>query len=189
MRLLKQTSIKQRLTFIIMSISGVSVLLTTFLISIIGVNELRSNAINQLHNAALVAGKSNEASLFFDDYNNIKDSLNGFSANPDVLQLCLYDAQSSIGETINKQVGRYTKNDVAVLKDCPQDMAEQTLVSAQSIALMRPVVSDGALIGYVYMESAWGGIDHYIEQQIMLAVVAYCASMLAAYLLMKRVRD
>jgi signal transduction histidine kinase len=183
MRLLKQTSIKQRLTLIIMSTSGVSVLLTALLISFIGVDLMRGNLIKEMDGLASIAGKSNDAALFFDDYNNVRDNLNGFGAKHSIVQVCLYDAQSSIGETINSKVGHYLRDEVTGTKNCPEDITERTFINDSIVGLMRPVVSDGATIGYIYVESTLDEIQLYIQKQVSIALLVGALALLVSYFL------
>src|SRR5690348_11177967 len=93
MPLLRNTSIKRRLTRLIMIISFVSVILTTLAISIIGVYTLRNNIIKELNVSASLVGDRNTAALLFNDAPLAENNLNVFSVNPSIVQACLYNQQ------------------------------------------------------------------------------------------------
>lgn len=85
MLLLRNSSIKQRLTYIIMSISFISVLLTTLAISVIGIYALRASIVNELNVSASIAGDRNAAALRFIQSDLAKNNLNVFSVKQTIV--------------------------------------------------------------------------------------------------------
>src|SRR5882724_5431393 len=96
MQLLHNTSIKRRLTSIIMSVSFTSVLLTTLAISVIGVFSLRSNILQELDVSASIVGDRNTAALLFNDDKQAQNNLNVFSVNQTIVQACLYNQSGAL---------------------------------------------------------------------------------------------
>ena len=93
MALLKNASIRERLTAIIMAASTVSVLLTTLTISIIGVWTLRQNLLAELEVSASIVGDRNTAALLFADDQLAASNMQVFSSRRSVLRACLYDKE------------------------------------------------------------------------------------------------
>lgn len=180
---LNNLSIKQRLTLIIMSISGISVFLTTIAILVIGVYNTRNNIVDELDGLASIAGKSNIGAVSFDEYKNVKDNLNSFSGKQSIVQVCLYDYKSIIGEEINLEVGHYVNNYVKTIKECPRDFSELTIISSDNIKLMRSIRKDDDIVGFLYIESTLDDVKRYIIKQIFIALSIGIAGLFLSYFL------
>src|SRR5581483_7212313 len=144
MRLLHNTSIKQRLTSLIMSISFISVVLTTLAISIFGIFNLRADIINDLEVWAVIGGDRNAAALTFIRPDQATEHLKDFSAKQTLVQACLYD-----------KTGTFFANYVNYKypgSKCPLDLRERVLIGTDRIELMKPIVNLGDKVGYIYLE-------------------------------------
>jgi signal transduction histidine kinase len=186
MLILKNISIRRRLTLIIMAISSISVLLTTLVISSIGVYHMRENIVSELGQAAAIVGASNKAALTFDVYDKTPESLGVFSEYKTIIQACLYDHKSALGETINMVIApaHYTNKQYPLAKDCPQDVSERIVIENNSIDMMKPISGDdGELIGYIFLESTLEQIDTYIRKQTSIALTVAMAALIVSYLL------
>lgn len=175
MLLLRNSSIKQRLTYIIMSISFISVLLTTLAISVIGIYALRASIVNELNVSASIAGDRNAAALRFIQSDLAKNNLNVFSVKQTIVQACLYDQNGMF-------FANYV-NDQYPNSQCPTDLSERDLISENRIEVMKPIVNAGDKIGYIYLESTMEQIDNYIEKQTTIAMTVTIAALLVSYLL------
>ena len=183
MLILRNTSIRQRLMYIIMSISCISVLLTTFAISIIGVYSLRASIVNELNVSASIVGDRNTAALNFDNYDLAESNLSVFSVKQPIVQACLYDHTSLLGEVIDKKVAQYVnrKYPDAV---CPADLTPRTVIDQNKIQLLKPVLGNSEeKIGYMYVESTLEQVEDYIEKQTTIALIVSMAALVVSYLL------
>jgi signal transduction histidine kinase len=181
MRLLKNSSIKQRLILIIMAVSSVSVLLTTFSISIVGVFNLRSNIINELDISASIVGDRNSAALLFGDDKRAEENLSVFSVRQTIVQACLYTQDGNF-------FARYNNKDMHDINPCPTEIAYRTLIKGDRIELMRPILKNDERIGYIFLESTLTQVDEYIEKQVSLAILIITAGLLFSYLLAIRLQ-
>ena len=173
---LKNKSIRQRLTFIIMSVSCISVLLTTLAISVIGVFSLRNNIINELDVSASIVGDRNTAALLFNDDKQAENNLNVFSVKQAIVQSCLYNQGGTL-------FARYVNHDYEAKSSCPTDLSERVKVGDNRIHLMKPIVKMQDKIGYIYIESTLEQIDQYIEKQTTIAATVSLMALLVSYLL------
>ena len=130
--MLRNSSIKLRLTLIIMSISFVSVMLTTLAISIIGVYSLSNNLIQELDVTASIVGDRNTAALLFNDDKQAQNNLNVFSVNHTIVQACLYNQTGTL-------FARYINSKYELDSKCPTEMFEHISVSQSRIELMKPI--------------------------------------------------
>lgn len=176
MRLLKNYSIKWRLTFIILMVSFVSVLITTMAISIIGVFSMRSNLMRDMDITASIVGDRNTAALMFRDDQQAVANLNVFSVNPAIVQACLYSGK---GELFARYVSKRHEYDA----QCPTHPQPRTAIENRRVTVMQPVVKMQDTIGYIYIESTQEQVDRYIERQVTIALLVSSAALLVSYLL------
>jgi len=182
-KLFKNTSIKQRLTSLIMSISFISVVLTTLAISVVGVVHMKQNILNELNVSASIVGASNKAALNFDTYKKPGDSLGILSEYKSVIRACLYDYKTTTGEIINKGVASYPTDNEDEIKKCPTDLEPRQIIGEDRIQLLKPILDEGGVIGYIYFESTLEQIDSYIQKQITIAVTVAMFALGVSYLL------
>ena len=174
----KNQSIRQRLTFIIMAVSCVSVLLTTLAISIIGVYNLRANIIDELDVSASIVGDRNSAALSFGaDYKEqAENNLNVFSVKRTIIQSCLYDKDGGL-------FARYVSVEYEGKRLCPDNLSERAVIGGEHIEIMKHILKAQDKIGYIYIESTLEQIDKYIEKQTSIALLVSVFSMVLAYFL------
>jgi signal transduction histidine kinase len=175
---LRNTSIKQRLTYIIMAISAVSVLLTTFAISIIGVYNLRLSILRELDVSASIVGDRNTAALIFNDDKQAEANLNVFSVQQTIVQACLYN-QSGV------QFARYGNKAIEEKKKllCPTNLEPRAEIGEDSIELMKPIEKMQEKIGYIYLESTLDPVKRYIEKQTTIALSVVATTLAISYIL------
>ena len=176
MQIIRNTSIRRRLTHIIMSVSCVSVVLTTLAISVIGVYTLRSDIIKALDVSASLVGDRNTAALLFSDDKQAAANLSVFSVNPVIVQACLYNVK---GEVFARYVGKGFEQNT----QCPTSLVARVVTSKERVELMKPIVKLNDIIGYIYLESTLDQIDRYIENQVTIAGLVGFATILISYLL------
>lgn len=180
-KILKNSSIKWRLTFIILMVSFISVLFTTFAISIIGVFSMRNNLIKDLEITGSIVGDRNTAALLFNDDKQAENNLNVFSVNPAMVQACLY---SQKGELFARYVGKDYE-----ASRCPSDHTSFSMIEKERIKVMQPVVKMQDTIGYIYLETTQEQVDRYIERQVSIAFLVACAAVAMSWLLAINLQD
>ncbi|MDE3016733.1 MAG: hypothetical protein KGI29_07460 [Pseudomonadota bacterium] len=185
MRALRNTSIKWRLTMIIMAVSFISVMLTTLAISINSVYNQRLNIIKDLDVSATIVGDRNVAALQFDDYSQTDSNLQIFRrVKKTIVQACLYDHLSVVGAVIDKNVAHYVNPRYAGNTQCPAALGDYVHIENERVHLMKPVVDNGnKIIGYLYIESTLEEIDDYIAKQTTIALTVALAALFVSYLL------
>jgi len=172
---LTNISIRQRLTYLIMSVSCISVLITTLTISIIGVFSLRNNIVNELDVSASIVGDRNTAALLFNDDKLAEANLNVFSVKQSIVQACLYNAQGDL-------FARYG-NEAYPESICPNDTSKRTIIAENRILLMKPIIKMQDKIGYMYIESTQEQIAQYIEKQTSIAFAVSIMALAISYLM------
>lgn len=176
MRLNKNTSIRQRLTIIIMGISCVTVLVTTLAISVIGVYSLQSNIVAELEISATIVGDRNRAALAFGKQDQAISNLSILGVKPPIVQACLYDSEG-------KEFAAYVNPKYQGEAGCPKEPRLRADIEKERIKLMKVIEGDFGISGYIYLESTLEQIDAYIEKQTTIALTVALGAFLLSYLL------
>lgn len=177
---LYNTSIKQHLTLMIMAISTISVVLTTLAISIIGVHNLKINILDELVSSASVVGDRNKAILAFGEPAAAKANLqNVFSVRNEIARACLYN---SMGELF----ASYEGENQPIL--CPTDTAMRAEIQEDSAAVMQPIVIEGSVGGYMYLQSTLDEVSRFIRKQFQIALGVTFVVLIVSYILAIRLQ-
>jgi signal transduction histidine kinase len=176
MQMLRNYSIRQRLTYLIMSVSFISVMLTTLAITVIGIYNLRNNIINELLVSASIVGDRNAAALAFDDKSQAENNLNVFSVKQSIVQACLYKKDGTF-------FARYINLAQPQSTNCPTNLVERVDIGEDRIELLKPIIKMQDQIGSIYIESTLDEIKQYIAKQTSIALMVALAALLVSYLL------
>lgn len=176
MKLLRNSSIRQRLTLIIMGISCISVVVTTLTISVIGVFTLRENIIAELSLSAAIVGDRNRAAISFGYTDQAVSNLSILGVKPPIVQACLYTPNGL-------EFASYTNPKYRGKASCPSNISVYTNVTDERIQVMKLIDSSIGNAGFIYMESTLEEIDKYIEKQTTIAFTVAMFAFLISYLL------
>lgn len=182
MRFLSNLSIKRRLTLLFMAISGVSVILTTSAISVIGVYNLRNSIIEEMKVSASIVGDRNTATLLFNDNKQAESNLGVFSVKQDIIQACLYSQTGVL-------FARYYNKDMGIESVCPDNLRERTLITDDHIEILQNIVKDEEKIGHIYLESSLSAISSYIQKQSTIALFVAATVLVVSYLMAVRLQN
>jgi len=187
MRFLKNKTIKQRLTLIIMAISATSVLITTLSISGIGIVSLREKLIYDTGSFATLVGDRNAASVAFDAYDQARENLNNVLAvQPEVVKACLYRIEP-LDDTI-RVIATYINEGKIKEAKCPEDNTIRGFIRDGHLEVMRKIEKADAsghvsILGFIYLETTLKRIDEYIEEQLRITIVVVGFSLIISYFL------
>jgi len=173
---LNNLSIKRRLTLIIMAISSISVLITVLAISIIGVYNIRNNLIGELDVSASIVGDRNTAALVFEDNQRADENLNVFAVKQTIVQACLFNKDGAF-------FARYTNKIFGEKIKCPNNVGQWKHIKNNHVEIMKPILKNEELVGYIYLESTLEEVEKYIEKQFAVAFTIVVAGLLISYLL------
>lgn len=174
MHLLADASIKKRLTAMITAASGVSVLLTTLTIAIIGIYNMKIGMIDEMKLSASIVGDRNAAALMFFDNEKVTQNLKVFDVNDSVRQACIYDREGQVFASYQKSDSRYT---------CPAAGTPRAEIKSSTLEVMSDIIYEGTKVGYIYIESDLRKIETYIEKQIYIAIMVMIAVMVVSTLI------
>jgi signal transduction histidine kinase len=167
--MLKNATIKKRLTLLVTIISSIAIIMTTAIISIIGIYNMQQNLNQKLEDIARIFGESSLAYLEFGQNEAIKSNMAGvFSSNPSILRVCMYNSNE---EAVASYFGEKMSD-----KSCPNNklLIEGVSNSYLGIAVVRKLTDKSVLQDImggkppiIYLESDTYEIDSYLSKQVI----------------------
>lgn len=166
-------SIKRRLTLMLLTIAFVTILLTSFTLSLIAVVNLEQNLQEELNNSAKIVGDRNSAAILYANYEFANDNLQVFSSQPSITRACLYDQSKMLFAV-------YLPDHPST--SCPSQYEE--IVSAKkTFSAKHTIYHSGDLVGFIFVESDQQKIQNYLTRQAKWLVPVILVAFFVAYLL------
>jgi len=185
MSILANTSIKNRLTLIIITISAISVLLTVISIVAYSYYNIKQEMIIDLDLNAKAIGERNSAAIslgtdtmgFDDTYSQqAAKSLRFFKTNKSILKVCLYNAYKD-------EFAKYIADNVSD-KACPKvGVYSVAAFTSKTLNLEREINYAGDNIGYIYIQTDKYKLDNFIAKTLTTAAIVMLVALIASYFL------
>lgn len=181
MRLLEQISIKKKLTIMLVAISFISVLITTIILTIIGIYNLRQNIAHDLEVSSRIVGQRNLAAIVFDDADFATKNLEVFSSQPAIRRACLFTLEGALFAKFYAQEG--------VHDDCASHI--NNLKLNKKFFSTNQAINDkeGQKVGYIFVESDQRKISAYVDTQMVMSLLVVIAAMVVAYILARMLQS
>lgn len=175
MNFLKNTSIRQKLTLLILLISGVALLLSAVGFSIYDLLTLRHHQIRELASVAQIIGANSTASLQFQDPESGREILQALKQDQRILSAALYNQKGTVFSEFHRD-GQ--KNPIPAT---PPD--EGDYIEDGRITLVRPIILNGETMGSLYIHSDMESLYHRLQQYTLIAGIVLLVSMFVAYVM------
>jgi len=167
--MLRQASIKKRLTLLITGISGAAVLLTTIAVTLLGIYHLKESLLEELQETVGIVGQLNQPYIAFQQEEKASENLQKvFSSKSSVLRACMYDVAG-------KAAASYFSGAVSE-KACPDFAA-----SPDGVSSSRGITTVTNRHLSIILESDLREIDAYVGKQVMIALLVAGAISALAY--------
>jgi signal transduction histidine kinase/CheY-like chemotaxis protein len=176
MRVLRDLSIRRKLTLIIMLTSGIVLLLECSAFMYYGVISLREGMTRNLSMVADIIGANNTPALAFNDKTAAKEDLDALSANIHIISACFYTKDGQI-------FAKYVRADQPDDFSPPAIKANGAYWEKDRLLLFRRLVLDGETLGSLYIESDLREISERLKRFAWIVAVIMLASLCAAYLI------
>jgi signal transduction histidine kinase len=178
----KHLSIKRRLIVLITAISGISVLLTTIAITLIGYYNLRESLIAELMENARIVGDRNQALIVFGRTDEAENNLHtAFSVKSSIRLACMYDGNgSALARYYGVGAGQQNCPDVTPLIDGVTTAAHST----QVVLHLHNI--NGVVASSIVLRSDLHEIDDYLRQQAITCALVTLFFLAIAYMLALR---
>lgn len=181
-------SIRRRLTLIILTVSVVSVLLTTSIITLVGIYNIKDNIQEELELSASIVGERNRFALKIGRRDDVTTNLQVFKVRPSVVRACIYDKDGNvfafypIPEDSFHQPLPETSN-IWEYSGCPQVSAPYTEFTDSQIETYRDILLRDERVGGIYLASDLRDVEQFIGKQLGTAVAVALAVLALAYVM------
>ena len=145
----RHRSIARRLTFMNMLVSGIALLIAGVAFAAYDLATFRAATVRALSTEARMVASNSVTALLFNDPDTAAHTLEALRASPDVVIAQIYAADGHLFAGYSRD----GSTPPAVLPRIPAGADETSVMSTSSIDLARPIVSDGATIGTVRIQS------------------------------------
>ncbi len=191
---LNALSIRRRLALIILSVSVVSVLLTTTIITLVGIYNIKENIREELELSATIVGERNRFALKIGRRDDVTANLQVFKVRPAVARACIYDAEGAVFAFYpvpEDTTGIFNESleDAWKYSGCPQVSSPYTEFTGKHIETYRTIMLRDERVGGIYIASDLRDVESYIQKQLATAVIVTLAVLSLAYILAMRLQQ
>ena len=173
MSFLKNASIRQKLTLLILVISGAALILAAAGFSLYDLLTLRHHQIRELASVAQVIGAHSTASLQFQDPESGRETLQALKQDQRILSAALYDREGNIFAEFHR------KGDHDSIPELPPASGDH--IEGDRITLVRPIMLNAEQVGSLYIRSNTENLYQRLQQYGLIAGIILLVSMLVAY--------
>jgi signal transduction histidine kinase/DNA-binding response OmpR family regulator len=188
--LLRDASIKQKLTAIILITSSIVLLLTSGTFILTEILSFRQSLIQKLSSLGLVLGANVRNSLLFHDSYAAEETLSSLASEPNIRAVYIFDRNNEpFAQYLNNNPAVYSPKDIPPQLQKPQLEAvveagrEQHFFSENSLTVFSPILLDGKRIGTVYIQSDLNALNFWFHRFALGALLVMGISLACAYIL------
>lgn len=173
MRLLKQTSIKKKLTSVIMITSLISLMTACIAFTIYEFNQFRSTMVKEMSSMAHMIGFNSTAPLEFNDYIEGKEVLRAFRADPRII----------LAQTFNADGKVFSFYQTPDLKDIPipqKPRVDGDYFEDGYLSIYKPIIHQEDRIGTIHILMDSREMKKRLREYGMIVIgVLLCSSLIA----------
>ena len=173
------SSIKNKLTWINMLVSGAALLLACVAFLAYDLSTFRETMVRCLSIQAQIAGTNTASALLFSDPASAKKTLSALSAAPNILFAGIYTPP---GESF-AVYWRDRPGEIVALPAVPSGQSELYWFTGRELALVHPIVFDGKLTGTVYIRSDLQELNQRLARYAGIVAAVLSLSLLAAFVI------
>ncbi|HVW83530.1 MAG TPA: PAS domain S-box protein [Bryobacteraceae bacterium] len=171
--------IRKKLTWMNMLVSGAALLIASAAFLTYELSTLREAMVRGLSLQAQIAGQNCASAILFEDPDSASDTLQAFSAAPNILFAAIYDPSGELFASYRRNAsGRFLRPPVLSARQ-----AEMAWYEPQSLAVARPIVFQGKFIGIIYILSDRQEENQRVQRYGFIVAAVLLLSLLVAWLL------
>jgi len=178
---LRNTSIKDKQTLIVLLTSGVALLLACAAFAAYELMTFRSTMEQNLSTLADIIGSNSAAALDFGDPKAAKETLSALRAQPNIVGGCIYTAKGEVFAVYDRDGGTQTFVP-------PPLQPEGTHFGENSLQLFHRVEQNGEYLGTVYVVSDLDALYARLDRYALIAIGVFFASGMAAIVVSSRLQ-
>ncbi len=190
MPFLRDASIKQKLTTVIMVITSAVLFLTAGTFILTEVSSFRQTMINKMISLAEIVGSNTRTDLIFHDSYAAEETLTSLRDEPHIRGAYIFrEDDTPFAQYLNRAPGSHTEIPLptrAQLHSAARSEKPIPIFTAHSLAVFAPIFLNGERIGTVYLQSDLGELNDWLLRFALGALLILGISLVFAFILSSR---
>lgn len=174
---IRNYSIRQKLTWMNMLVSGIALLLACTAFAAYELADFRTTLVRSLSTQAQIVGANSASSLLFNDPDSARDTLSALTAAPNILSAGIYTPAGEPFATWSRD-----PNVKISTPEIPAGPTESSRFTTTELILMRAIEFQGKRIGTVEIHSDLGEVRDRLVRYARIVGVVLAMSLLAAFI-------
>jgi signal transduction histidine kinase/ActR/RegA family two-component response regulator len=175
MKIIEQTSIKKKLTWVIMLTSLITLTTACIAFSIYEFNKFRTTVVEEMSSMALMIGFNSTAPLEFHDNNEGKEVLEAFRADPRIIVAQIFDAKG-------KEFATYQTSDLNDLSIPIKPRNDGDYFEEGYLSIYKPIIHREDRIGTIHILMDSLEMEKRFREYAMIVLGVVLCSSFTAYL-------
>lgn len=186
--LLRTTSIKSALTWVVMLICSITLVASLTISSYQDIKFQKRELIDQLHAYANILAFNARTSILYDNSEMEDGRLKSFEAveilyNIHIYKLTAETNQLSFFSSYNKRdVGPYPTQFERVMT------LQEPMVSGNLIEIAKPVEFENKVIGYIYLRASLSQLNNYMQNRLLFNLIVAVLALIGAFFISVRLQ-
>jgi signal transduction histidine kinase len=177
MRSFHSYSIRRKLTWMNMLVSGAALLLACVAFAAFELTDFRETMVRGLSIQAQIVGANSASALLFNDQDSARSTLSALQAAPSILSATIYTPSGAPFASWSRVEG----SSVAPFAKPPAGQTEAHFFSANELVLIRLIDFQGKRIGTVRIQSDLREVDDRLLRYAGIVAVVLLVSLMAAF--------
>lgn len=190
MPFLRDASIKQKMTTVIMVITSAVLFLTAGTFILTEVASFRQTMINKMISLAEIVGSNTRTDLIFHDSYAAEETLTSLRDEPHIRGAYIFrEDDTPFAQYLNRAPGSHTEIPLptrAQLHSAARSEKPTPIFTAHSLAVFSPIFLNGERIGTVYLQSDLGELNDWLLRFALGALLILGISLVFAFILSSR---
>ena len=181
MQFLNHLSVKHKLMVIAMLVSGSALLMASIAFVIFEEASARKQMTEALSTTAAMTAANSTAGLSFDEAGSVEQALKSLSAQPDIVQACVYDKNGRV-------FARYLRDGMLKNSAAPAVEKAGCRMDRHRLRLFQPISLAGETIGEIYLEEDLSQLTARLWRYLLIGSLVMLAATGVAFFLSIRLQ-
>jgi two-component system sensor histidine kinase/response regulator len=181
MNLLRNLSLRGKLTSIIMIACSVAVLVACTVFAVYDVTTFRHSLATELATLARITGSNVTAALTFGDDKATREILGSLAIQTHIVEACVYKADGTV-------LAEYRRGPSEEFFVPPALLSDRTAIVSGNMLVFRGIWLDGGVIGSIYVKSDLGELHARMERFSEIILGVFLLSLVTSFLLASRLQ-
>jgi len=182
MKRIRDYTIKNKLTFIVMLASSVALLVACIVFIIYDRSNTRKEMVNNLEILADIIGSNSTAAITFDSKSDADETLTALKAEKHIVAACIYDEN---GEMFSKYIRDKGKH--LFLPNNPEEPSH-SFVKNSLILFRKIMLNENKPIGTVYLQSDLTAMGYRLQRFIVTLAAVMLLALVTAFIVTARLQ-